>query len=327
MRIPHSLGLALSASAAVAVLAACSGAGQQSLSLPMQSQSQQSVLRGSMITADPVADASTTVAGGLYVAQMTENFVREYTLPNKGNMAPRCTDTFAQTDVNGIGVNAKRVLYVPDGGARKILTFAPNCGAAGPTLIASHGRPTDVAFDNTANNTVYVADSSTNCIDVYDKGATLPTRTLCNAAIKGSLGDAVDAQGNVYQSGVSSANIARYLKGQQTGSTILGLTGLKNPVGLEFDTKGNLIVIDSSNGILIYAPPYKGAPTKRISTKGSSFYGKLDAANLNLYVGDFTFGSADVYSYPSGTFEYSITNGLNLNNGITGVAVDPPSAN
>jgi hypothetical protein len=208
-----------------------------------------------------------------------------------------------------------------------ILTFGANCGPPGPTLSDPNGQPSDVAFDNKKDNIVYVSDTKTNGIDVYEKGATSPTRTLYNSAITGAFGVAVDGEGNVYQAGANSAKIVEFPHGKQSGSAVLSVTGLSRPIGLEFDVKGNLLVIDYNVGVLVYTPPFNGAPARTISTKGSSAFGKLDKTNQNVYVGDLQSGSADVYAYPSGTYEYSITKGLKRKNSVEGIAVDPPSAN
>jgi len=348
MRILSSLGLALSASAAVAMLAGCSGAGQQTPLVPDQTQSQQSVVRQGVNPAVPaasmLADISSadaglslgasqdgaTGAGGLYVAQVQAHFVNEYALSDSKNGPQKCKDVLPTYGVYGIGVNARHVLYVPIVGSygkpHKILTFGPNCGKAGPTLDDPNGSPIDVAFDNT-NDTVYVADIDTRGIDVYEKGATSPTRTLHNSALVSSPGVAVDSHGNVFQSGHNSANVVEYFGGRQQGNKVLPLTGLNNPYGLEFDVKGNLIVIDGFSGILVYAPPFSGPPIRTIIAKGPSLYGKLDLANRNLYVSDGSYGNlpVDVYAYPSGKYEYSISNGLSQN--TTGIAVDPASPN
>jgi len=295
-------------------LTGCSGTGQQTSLVPDQTQSQQSVARQGGNAAVPAASTladisspgadlsvgagqdSARVPGGLYVAQAgarSAPLIREFALPDTTDGPPKCKDLLSTSGVYGIGVNARHVLYVPligtYGKPHSILTFGPNCGAAGPTLIDPY-TPIDVAFDNTTNNTVYVADVDTSGIDVYEKGATSPTRTLSNSALRHAVGVAVDASGNVFQTGVDTSNIAEYPKGQQQGSRVLGVTGLNRPGGLEFDVKGNLIVIDSSSGILVYAPPFNGPPIHTIRTKGSPLYGKLDFANRNLYVSDSSFG-------------------------------------
>lgn len=214
--------------------------------VPDQTQSQQSSARQSVNAAvaaaptltdirtpgaDPSGGAgqdSATVPGGLYVAQVQAHSVNEYALPDNKNGPPKCKDILPAYGVYGIGVNARHVLYVPlvgtFGQPHKILTFGPNCGKAGPTLDDPNGSPIDVAFDNT-NDTVYVADIDTRGIDVYEKGATSPTRTLHNDQLVSSPGVAVDSHGNVFQSGHDSANIVEYFGGKQQGNKILPLTG------------------------------------------------------------------------------------------------------
>ncbi|MEO6991117.1 MAG: SBBP repeat-containing protein [Candidatus Baltobacteraceae bacterium] len=337
----------LTAAAAFSVLVGCAG-NQQTMPLagpqtPHESFAQQGMrpppLAASLMSviSPPAADLvigagqdNATAAGGLYVAQYKINLVNEYALPDTKNDPPKCVDAVPGPEgyVNGVGVNAQHVLYVPGfyAGKAQVLTFAANCGSAGPTLNDPNGFTVDVAFDN-AKGTVYVADPSTNGIDAYAKGATSPTRTLSSSVIQRPYGVAVDRVGNVFLSGTTSSNVVEFPKGHQKGSRVLGLTGLKFPVGLEFDLKNNLIVIDDSAGILIYAPPYSGAPNHTFATKGTADYGKLDAANHNFYVNNLSNGSADVYAYPSGKYRYSITNGLSVNNTVTGIAVDPPSPN
>ncbi|MEO6989945.1 MAG: hypothetical protein ABI346_05890 [Candidatus Baltobacteraceae bacterium] len=39
-----------------------------------------------------------------------------------------------------------------------------------------------------------------------------------------------------------------------------------------------------------------------------------------------TNGAVDVYKYPSGTYQYNVTNGLSSANNVEGVAVDPENA-
>ncbi|MBC5827193.1 MAG: hypothetical protein GIW99_05855 [Candidatus Eremiobacteraeota bacterium] len=335
----------LSAAAIVAMLAGCSGAGQQGLAVPGQTQSQQAVpsrgVPAAISAADvrpPAADLLggagqdvTRVAGGLYVGQINPLFVNEYALPDKKNGPPKCKDSLSgKFAFYGIGVNAQHELYVPVNDGHTILTFAPNCGAAGPTLSDPNGQPVDVAFDNT-NGTVYVADSSTGGIDVYENGATSPTRTLynpqCPNGTCGSVntGVAVDSFGNVFE---ANYNIVEYPRGHQKGSKVLPLNGLGGtpiPTGLELDLKGNLLVMDN-NSILIYTPPFKGYPKNMIPVNTGAYYGKLDAANSNLYVSEDGQhgGVVSVFAYPLGKYEYSISNGQTA---VYGVAVDPPAPN
>lgn len=257
------------------------------------------------------------VKGGVYAASFSATSINLYGLPNKNNKAPRCMDNGVSA-VNGINVDqATRILWDPDGGSRTIIPFSKNCGSEGTPLSEPNGQPSDVAFGGT---TLYVADVSTSAIDVYPKGSTSPQSSLTNSAITGNaFSDGADS-GNVFQE--SSLGVIVEYTGAQEPGTALSLSGLAIPVGMCFDKNHNMIVIDISNGILVYAPPYSGSPTKTQATVGESVYAHLNAANTDLYVGDFQNGAVDVYSYPSLTYQYSITNGLSQANDVEGVAVD-----
>ncbi len=74
----------------------------------------------------------------------------------------------------------------------------------------------------------------------------------------------------------------------------------------------------------IFTPPYSSAATRTITPKGEPVYGKLDSTGTHPYVSNSTAGSADVYTYKTGTYVYSITNGLSPNNFVEAIAVDPP---
>lgn len=346
----RTLHFALVTSATVLVLGGCSGAGQQSTVIPGQTQSQQSAARQDVPAAAFAASLALRIpkqpadlvigagqdgkkaAGGLYVSQLEEHFVNEYALPDSTNSPPACTDHLPIGAV-GIAVSARHTLYVPVqhfiGGYETfpIDTFGPNCGSKGHTLFEKFGYPTDVAIDN-KHGRVYVTwyHGNGGGIIVYDKGAIYPTRLLSNSAIIGSSGVAVDSLGNVFLAGGSSQGVVEFLGGRQKGSIVLRGLETTSPTGLEMDHDNNLVAADPGNGSIdVFAPPYNGRPTLTISTKGETFYVKLDAANRNLYASDYANGSVDVYAYPSGTYEYSITNGLMQTEYVYGLAVDPPS--
>jgi hypothetical protein len=115
--------------------------------------------------------------------------------------------------------------------------------------------------------------------------------------------------------------IVEFALGAEPG-TVLALTGTSIPVGITGDPHHNLIVTDLSNGFLVYAPPYSGAPIKTQAAVGESVYAHLDRTHEFLYAGDFANGSADVYTYPGLHYKYSITNGLSQSNSVEGVGVD-----
>lgn len=343
--MPMSRTLALVTSATVLMLAGCSGAGQQGTVVPAQTQSQQSAARQDVPAAAFAASLASRIpmnpsnlvigagkdgakaSGGLYVTQELERFVNEYALPDSANSPAACTDSVPE-GATSIAVSARHTLYVPVehfiGGFQKfpIYTFGPNCGSKGHTLIEQLGYPTDVAIDNKRGRVYvswYALYGSTSGVIVYDKDSIYPTRLLSDSATFSEGGLAVDSLGNVFQS--VGAGILEFPGGRQKGSSVISGIGA---FGLEIDRKDNLIASEFTS-IDVYAPPYTGAPTLTIPTKGTTFFVKLDAANQNLYVSDYTNGSVDVYAYPSGAYEYSITNGLTQAKIVYGIAVDPPS--
>jgi hypothetical protein len=313
MRTSKGPTLALTASIALTALAGCGGSAQMAPSFSGQ-------LPG--ITTQSVRQAQAQGAakapGGLYIYQSTDS-LPEYSLPDKKHVGPRCSDSI-QGGVNGMAVDAHRILYVPYSinGKNGVYTFGPNCGTQGPTLSEPNGQGGDVAIDNN-KNTVYVSNISTGNVDVYANGATMPTSSLSNSQYRGNgFGVAVDRFGNVFDSG---STIVEFPHGQNNGSKALALSGLISPQGLSFDSAGNLLVTNEYN-IAIYAPPYSGAPKQTIATQPFCTYSALDRKNKNLYVSEQTNNAVDVYAYPSGTLEYSIPIQQRY---VQGIALDPPS--
>ncbi|MEO6989946.1 MAG: hypothetical protein ABI346_05895 [Candidatus Baltobacteraceae bacterium] len=201
----------------------------------------------------------------------------QYPASDKKNVKPRCT--VPTTGVNGIGMDAAGTLWVPQPGsgtvANKVLTFLPGCKLQSLALTNTTGQPSDIAFDST--KTAFVVDivgtpsTSPGLIDVYPAGHTTPTRQLKNSLIFHALGIAIDKRNNVhlaFTDASSVGHVVKFAKGKGTG-TLLNLTGLALPIGLEFDGSQNLIVTDLGAGAeLIYAPPYSRRPNFNAHQQG-----------------------------------------------------------
>jgi len=331
MRFPTPIVNALCAAAAVALLAACSSNGMQSPA-GIGSVQHSSVVHQNhytVVSAIPKgfvgvknphilrigAGHDTFVKGGVYVGQFSATAINLYGLPNKHNKAPRCTDGPSSAP-NGLGYDAStRTMWDPDGGSRSLIPFSANCSGEGSPIAESNGQPSDIAVDG---NTVYVADNSLDTIDIYVSGSY--TGALSNSScLGGGFGDAVD-QHNVFQA-CTAGQIIEYAGGTGPG-VLLSLTGIGAPIGMSFDNAHNMVETDLSTGINVYAPPYSGSPIASAPTVGSSTYNQVNAANTALYVGDYGNGTADVYAYPSLSYEYSISNGLSAANTVEGIAVD-----
>ncbi|MBV9719351.1 MAG: hypothetical protein JOZ77_08525 [Candidatus Eremiobacteraeota bacterium] len=305
-----------SAIVSVAMLAACSGSGSLPASLPLD-QIRTLALR----VQDLPGTQRQRKPGGLYVGVFGAGYIPEFTIPDRKDLGPRCSDTMPLAGgVNGIAVDAHRILYVPYNynSVHDVATFGPDCGVQGPQLVDQYDVA-DVAV-NDKTGTVYVGNAQTGNVDVFKKGATTPTGALHNSQHGGSgFGVAVDSAGNVFNSG---STIVEFPRGHNKGSTALALSGLTGPLGLALDSKNNLIVANEYN-VVVYAPPYNGAPTYTIATKRFCLYVAVDATNTNLYVSEQKNNAVDVYTYPSGTYEYSITDIPSRS--VGGVALDPPS--
>ncbi|MGB8965055.1 MAG: hypothetical protein WCB99_05400 [Candidatus Cybelea sp.] len=265
----------------------------------------------------------------LYEQSSLSASIKDFAISDRRSHAPVCHDSLPSaigTSV-GIGVNSAHTLYVPSL-AGKIYTFAPNCGGQGPSLTDPNGAPRAVAFDN-KKGIVYAPESQSDCVEVYEHGATSPTRTLCNAALKGACGVAVDRYGNVYVSSITYRDyddaIVEFPHGRQKGAGALKITGFQDgPCGLAFDLNGNLLIVAFEN-VYVFAPPFNGPPARRIITGCCGGYGALDHSNRHFFVAS-SGTSVDVYSYPAGNYEYSIrVTGRKRQRGVSGIAVDPPS--
>ncbi len=106
MRTSKVSTFALTASIALTALAGCGGSAQMAPSFSGQ-------LPG--ITTQSVqqarAQGEAKAPGGLYIVDSLDS-IPEYSLPDKKNRGPRCSDSI-QGGVNGMAVDAHRILYVP----------------------------------------------------------------------------------------------------------------------------------------------------------------------------------------------------------------------
>jgi hypothetical protein len=276
-----------------------------------------------------------------------------YKLPGSSTSTPKCKNGGLNkvAEINGISADSTGTLWVPglvpsnlnDG---IVLTFTKNtCKLATTKFTETTGEPADIAFATTGTN--YVMDivnfpAMTNGqIEVYPAGDTSPTSTLqLPGELIGTgtsqglgLGIATDKRNNVYATYIntnSGTDITVFKNGLGSGKILQNANGTFYE-GMTFDSAGNLVVAsDSSAGgaIDVFKPPFTGAPTS-FAAQGSVVDLKLDPAGTNLYVGDATNNTIDVYTYPAGTYEYSIvvTTVAPTAAIVEGVAVDPSDNN
>jgi hypothetical protein len=187
-----------------------------------------------------------------------------------------------------------------------------------------------VAFDD-KRAIVYVSNFGNPCVEVYEDGATSPTRSLCEPGYPyGAYGVAVH-EGDVYAT-VSKlcsdpkyqcSYLVKFPHGRQRGAHVLPLEEetFQDTVGITFDLKGNLLAFSALGYVGIYPPPYTGAPGRTCSLLGG-YYGALDRSNQRLYVG--AGNGVRVFTYPGCKYKYFVRSKIRSDVPI-GVAVDTQS--
>ncbi|MGD0668821.1 MAG: hypothetical protein ABSB23_14775 [Bryobacteraceae bacterium] len=169
-----------------------------------------------------------------------------------------------------------RIRVAQSGGS--ISTFAGNggysySGDGGPAASAQMNSPHGVAVDGAGN--YYIADAGNNVVRKVSAGGTITTLAgngtagfggdggaATGAQLNGPQGVAVDGAGNVYIADTGNSRV-REVSGSTittfAGSGTAGYSGdggaaasaqLYSPVGLAFDTKGNLYIADTDNSAI-----------------------------------------------------------------------------
>jgi hypothetical protein len=350
MRIPPRFGYFVRCTGALSILAGCSGgsgstpsglpaanpgaAGQtiahSARRLAKRSDAARSVVSApssALMFGDPDVMDAKAPRSGVYVGLFNANSANLYALPDAKNVAPVCKISIPA--VNGLGTDSRGVTWIPGvpNDTDEVLSYAMNtCTAGKVTLTNPGGQPSGIAF--ATNGIMYVLNittpKGTGSIAVYPNGAISPSFHLTPPGIVGyGLGIATDSKNNVYVAyqGGKGGEIAVFAGGKGAGKVLQN--SADTLVGLTLDGKQNLLAANESATVVdVFQPPYTGSPTT-ILQKGEPIDLKLDAANKNLYVGDYSKGTLDVFSYPDGTYKYSISKGVLQGDDVEGVSVDP----
>jgi hypothetical protein len=281
------------------------------------------------------ARANIDAGGYTFVGQWWDTVINGYATKNPRNHGPIC-DVGPISQPQGMVTDQSGILYVAaafSGDHLGVATFAANCGGAGQTFADDDGIPGDVVIDGT---TLYL----TNEIDTGETPATLPVydiakspnpvHELSDPVVEEGLGVAVDSHHNLFWSSTNrwtgGGQVVEFRKGKMPGS-VLKVTNLGSdfPGGLLIDRANDLVLIDqTADSILRYAPPYNAPASSTISLRGPSGYCAFGFNQSHIYCLDYLYGSVDVYAYPKGKYVYSYTKGISPSEGPIGIAIQSP---
>lgn len=261
------------------------------------------------------------------VAQFGSNEILWYPRSTDRRNAPPINCEPA-TATNGIAIDRRGNLWIPNGQADTTTEYGPNCGAAKLTISDTTGEPADVTIDNF--NNVYILNlnniSGPPTVNVYNYSGKF-LRTLSDPSFNILFGIRADIGGDVFVSNLTSSNVGNVVEfknGRMPGADLSG-PHLGLPGAPAIDSAGNLVIADwLAMTIDVFAPPYSGSP-KTATLMGQSIWCPIGHYQQRVFCGDAQYGSIDVYDYPTLNYMYSYTAGLSPDNLVTGVAPYPPS--
>jgi hypothetical protein len=264
----------------------------------------------------------------LFVSQVYSTQLYGYSVPNKKNDPPSCT--YSPGDyVNNMSFDSQGNLWAPEGENRTIIEYQANCGPQIGVLYDNIGQDDGIVFDRAGHQWVanlQNLNGANGSVIEYVKSKVIAE--LQDPTLEEIIGLAMDRSGNVWVSFLAGnsnfpGNVAEFPKGKEPASLFSNIS-LGFPGSIQFDNHDNLVTVNQTTPrIQIYAPPYTGAPTSTFPLHGAAVDCTLSHSEKLLYCADYTYGSADVYAYPSGQYRYSFTTGLVASLVPTGVAVFP----
>jgi sugar lactone lactonase YvrE len=222
--------------------------------------------------------------GNVYVADSTNNVVREY------NLAGTQTTSWTTTgEPNGVAVDSSGNVYVIDISNNLLRKYnssgTPSTSwpiASGTGVTSTTGSPSGVAVDSSGN--VYVTDSLNKMVRVYGSISGAQIASWSTTGIPSGV--AVDSSGFVYVTDITNSLLRKYSSdGSGTQITSWSTTGYA--YGVAVDAANNVYVTDYLKGVLRkYSPAGIEFPDP-IATGGEPYGVVIDTFN-NEYVTDIT---------------------------------------
>lgn len=252
---------------------------------------------------NPVTPSPTPVPLHLYVGNdNTPGSVLSFNLP----LTVGTTSNFGivSNNVVAVQVDANGNLAVGDNAGNLKFFTAPLSGASVPAASFTNGAASNngqIAFDNAGNFWAATVSNRMNQFTTPFSNASTPANFVTNAALVSAIGVAIDSAQNLY---VANAGVG-------TNVTCPGGAG-------------------QCSDLLVYAPPYTGAPTITPNVSGPfpgshTAYRKIALTATQLFAASVSDppGRVDVYNLPITAVSvpaFNIATGVNTPEGL---AVDP----
>jgi hypothetical protein len=293
--------------------------------------------------------APDAVRRGIYAQQFeTEPGVFGYTKNNRSNNPSICSVTTETSGINGIGVDSKGDLIVPDTYEGIYVFKGPGmCGTLLGIMNASTLPPSEYLDLQSADAAAIDAATGTVVVGFVGAVATCTLATLtCTELDAPNLASfaqvAMDKSGNCYVDGEATSydiNLWYFAGCTGTGLQLTSANGFSEPAdgGIDIDNKGNLVVLAQGepSTFTVYSGCSTGTCTvvtgpTNLDGAGDNdcIYGRLGRQNERFVCGDYTLGQVDIYSYVPGRvpgYLYSFNNGLSQGDIVEAAAYNPRS--
>ena len=224
---------------------------------------------------------------------------------------------------SALEAKAQQALYVGNNNASgAVLQYSlPLNASSTPNFtLPTETGVISVGVDASGNLAVGNLAGATQFFTTPISAASVPSATFSNPAPAiGSYQIAFTNAGDMWVAGTTRVNLFTHpFSNASTPSTFVTMGGLFGALGTALDNAQNLYVTNAtaSSNLLVYAPPYTGAPIATPIVPGAS-YRKLATTATQLFVavaGPGT-GRVDVYNLPitaASAPAFSISAGTNL---------------
>jgi hypothetical protein len=222
-------------------------------------------------------------------------------------------DQFSQLNPSAVGWPNKKktpILFAADGPSG-VLMFDPNVPNGSPegSIVDGVGGAAGLAVDSKC--TLYVANTSSNTVTVYPRGATSPKYTISDG-LNWPYGIGIDSKNDIFVSNIYADTVTAYHEGQTSPYETIPFDTYGVVMGVAVDAKDNVWVVSD------YGPPYvvfeipagttqvKNAGLQDLNLPIGIAFGKND----EMFVSNLEISTVNVYKYGSTKPSRTITGGI-----------------